>query len=226
MIDMSKIYSSKNYGDFKIINYYNSTRVEIEFILTGFKLIARSHSIKRGMVKDKLFPKLYGVGFVGDGEHLPTISGRCTKVYDAWTGILERCYCPKLHKIHPTYIGVTATKDWHNFQNFAEWYSLNYVEGFHLDKDIKQRGVKNKIYSPETCIFVSHRDNVVEGSAKNYRVRDPGGIVYEVYNMAEFCRRNDLTKSGMIAVNSGRANHHKGWTKAQIIANDNNILKG
>ena len=75
--------------------------------------------------------------------------------------MLTRCYSEKEHKKHPTYIDCEVRDEWRNFQNFAKWYENNYytVKGeiMHLDKDILVK--HNKIYSPETCIFVPQAIN-------------------------------------------------------------------
>ena len=75
--------------------------------------------------------------------------------------MLERCYDKKLHEKRPTYKDCEVSKKWHNFQNFAKWYYNNYYEvddeTMCLDKDILIKG--NKIYSPETCIFVPQTIN-------------------------------------------------------------------
>ena len=60
-----------------------------------------------------------------------------------------------------TYIGCEASEEFHNFQNFGSWDSENYYtvknEVMCLDKDILVKG--NKIYSPETCIYVPQTIN-------------------------------------------------------------------
>ena len=75
--------------------------------------------------------------------------------------MLTRCYSDKYHKKQPTYIGCNASKEFHNFQNFGCWDEENYytVEGqrMELDKDILVK--HNKIYSPETCIYVPQTIN-------------------------------------------------------------------
>ena len=75
--------------------------------------------------------------------------------------MLQRCYSEKEHERHPTYIGCEVYEGWHNFQNFAKWYKDNYYEVGNekmcLDKDILFKG--NKIYSPDTCIFVPETIN-------------------------------------------------------------------
>jgi hypothetical protein len=51
--------------------------------------------------------------------------------------------------------------EWHNFQNFAEWFCKNYCDAsmdkWQLDKDIIVPG--NRVYSPETCCFVPNAVN-------------------------------------------------------------------
>lgn len=75
--------------------------------------------------------------------------------------MLNRCCSGKLHKRESTYINCKVCDEWLNFQNFSEWFKNNYyeVEGqrMELDKDILNKG--NKIYSPNTCIFVPHNIN-------------------------------------------------------------------
>ena len=59
--------------------------------------------------------------------------------------------------IQPTYKEVLVHKEWHNFQNFAEWYNNNYKENYCLDKDIICKDCK--IYSSNTCAFVPREIN-------------------------------------------------------------------
>ena len=81
------------------------------------------------------------------------------KSYSVWSGMLNRCY----NKKHPNkaYIGCSVCEEWYNYTNFEKWFDENYYtidgEEIELDKDILIRG--NKIYSPDTCIFVPKRIN-------------------------------------------------------------------
>lgn len=93
---------------------------------------------------------VYGVGVKGDG--VATVNGKTTKAYVAWNHMLGRCYCPKSLSKYPTYTGCSVCNEWLFFPTFKEWFDNNYIAGFHLDKDLLVAG--NKIYSPDTCVFV------------------------------------------------------------------------
>jgi hypothetical protein len=84
----------------------------------------------------------------------PTINGIKIKhpAYIAWQSMLNRCYDSKYKEKYPTYVGVTCCTEWLLFTTFARWFKQNYIDGYHLDKDLLYKS--NKIYSPKTCIFV------------------------------------------------------------------------
>jgi hypothetical protein len=77
--------------------------------------------------------------------------------------MLERCYSEKHRDKHSAYAECTVCDEWHCYQTFAKWYEENYYiidgERIHLDKDILVKG--NKVYSPETCMFVPQRINMM-----------------------------------------------------------------
>ena len=211
MLDISKTYNSNNCGPFKILNYINCYSVEIEFFITGYKTTAQASHIRRGEVKDKLSPAVFGVGFTGEGEHEPSMNGKDTKPYKTWKNMIKRCYSHKSQVKNPTYIGCSVDPIWHNFQKFGAWYDANYIEGYDLDKDIKIDG--NKVYAPENCKFVSRKENNIKAKAKHYIFTSPNGETVNVYNLSEFCRENGLNSSAMASVAIGKRNHHKQWTK-------------
>ena len=211
MLDINKVYTSNKHGDFKVVNYRSSSEVEIEFLATGYQCKVDASNIRRGTIKDLLTRTIVGVGFIGGLTHKTSINGVRTKEYTTWHNMLERCYSEKAQAIHPTYKGCTVCDEWHNFQNFAKWFLANNKDGLHLDKDIKTKG--NKVYSPENCMFVSQVDNNNEAHSTNYTFTNPGGVNVAIYNLAEFCRDNNLTKGSMYRVNSGKRKSHKGWTK-------------
>lgn len=75
------------------------------------------------------------------------------RYYRAWVAMLARCYSTKYRERHPTYIGCTVSKEWLTFSNFKNWMQKQDWEGKQLDKDLLIRG--NKVYSADTCVFVS-----------------------------------------------------------------------
>lgn len=97
---------------------------------------------------------VHGVG-INDADYAvkPRVKGEMVecKAYGSWKNMLERCYSAKYHRIQPTYIGVKVCGDWLSFMAFRKWWAENQVDGWQLDKDLLS---DDRIYSPETCIFV------------------------------------------------------------------------
>jgi hypothetical protein len=99
---------------------------------------------------------VYGVG-INDANYAVKPRGPDGKrllcpYYETWRGMLKRAYSSKYHTHRPTYIGVTVCEEWHSFMAFRAWMMTQDWEGKHLDKDIIAPG--NKVYSPNTCVFV------------------------------------------------------------------------
>lgn len=88
--------------------------------------------------------------------------------YKQWSAMLGRCYSGYVHSKQKTYIGCKTCEEWHKFSNFFEWYKLNHIDGYMLDKDILFKG--NKLYSPDTCCFVPNDINVMFSHKTNHRV--------------------------------------------------------
>ncbi|HZK25003.1 MAG TPA: hypothetical protein VFC74_06415 [Oscillospiraceae bacterium] len=73
--------------------------------------------------------------------------------YKVWRDMIKRCYSAKFQESRPTYIGCTVSDKWLTFSNFTGWMKNQDFEGKQLDKDLLFEG--NKVYSPETCVFVT-----------------------------------------------------------------------
>jgi len=214
----AEIYESNNSGAFIIIDRDGYERVTVQFTKTGYTTVTTNQNVQKGQVKDKLRPSVYGVGFVGVGHYTPRVNGNISKSYQTWISMLERCYSHLQSLNNPTYEGCTVCSDWHNFQIFAEWFNSNYIEGYHLDKDIKIKG--NKMYSPFSCMFVSEQENVEEAHAKSYSLISPAGDVVSVYNMSKHCREHGLSTGHMSSVVNGNRQSHKGWTIDTLTDNE------
>ena len=77
--------------------------------------------------------------------------------YRTWKSMISRCYSIKTQDKHPTYRGCSVSDEWLTFSNFRAWMAAQDWEDKHLDKDLLFEG--NKIYSPETCVFISQTVN-------------------------------------------------------------------
>lgn len=77
--------------------------------------------------------------------------------YLAWRNMLERCYSEAWHKKYPTYIGCSVSEDWKYLSKFKIWMEQQEWEGMQLDKDLLFES--NKVYSEETCVFVTSMVN-------------------------------------------------------------------
>lgn len=118
---------------------------------------------------------VFGVG-INDSNYVTnkkeTINGKRAMVwqcpfYVCWSSMLRRCYSKVYQKKQPTYAGCTVCNEWLTFSNFKAWMEQQDWEGKHLDKDILFAG--NKVYSPETCVFVSRSLNAFIFDASSYR---------------------------------------------------------
>lgn len=92
--------------------------------------------------------------------------------YKKWKDMLKRCYSKPFQKSRGTYKGCEVCDEWLIFTNFKSWMENLDWEGKELDKDIKGDG---KIYSPETCLFVSKRINTFVEWSTNSR-STPRGV--------------------------------------------------
>ena len=92
-------------------------------------------------------------------------------LYQVWEGMKKRCYGinSRGYKWYGAK-GVVVCDEWkHDPVAFIQWGLANgYEKGLQIDKDIlsKSLGVF-PIYSPETCCFISKKDNLTE---RNKRV--------------------------------------------------------
>ncbi len=161
------IYKSNNCGDFMVTKYNTSYNVEVRFTATGYETSTQRGQILAGNVKDPFSPSLYGVGFIGKGKHkgYTKKKGKVTRAYQNWHNMLERCYNEKTQERNPTYKGCKVVADWHNYQNFADWHEVNFIEGCSLDKDLIVFG--NREYSPELCSYVPPKINNLLHTRKN-----------------------------------------------------------
>lgn len=146
------VFESKSYGLFEVLSRYPG-RAVIRFLSTGFTTDVDKKSVYSGLVKDKLSPEIYGLGYYGNGNFTTTLPKADSEKYlEIWHTMFKRCYSKKVHETHKTYVGCSVSPEWHDFQNFASFCTLYRKDSWQLDKDLLIKG--NKIYGPDTCVWL------------------------------------------------------------------------
>jgi len=136
--------------------------------------------------------------------------------YSVWTHMLERCYSAKLQEKYPTYKGCSVSEEWLTFSNFKRWMEKQDWEGLQLDKDILFSG--NKVYSKETCVFVSGMVNNFTIDRGNDRGEWPLGVCWhkEKSKFRSRCR-NPFTKKGEhLGYFTCELEAHQEWLKRKL----------
>lgn len=100
---------------------------------------------------DYVVQKFETIGYV-NGKRKKKMVWVCP-YYRSWVSMLGRCYSAKCQERRPTYLGCTVSEDWLTFSNFKAWMVQQNWKDNQLDKDLLFEG--NKVYSPETCVFVT-----------------------------------------------------------------------
>lgn len=170
-----------------IIEYFSYSNITVKFVSTLSTGETRTYirynqnyvNFKKGELRSPYDCNVCGIGYMGDG---PYNSKNSPKFYDHWTNMITRCYNPKSWETRPRYKGCSVHPYFHNFQNFCYWCEQNYyeVDGYEtmcLDKDILL--TNNKVYGPNTCIFVPQTINkLFTYNQDNGKIGIPPGLTY------------------------------------------------
>lgn len=126
--------------------------------------------------KFKRYNKLFDVGVYKTGLKYNSKSIQ----YKYWFSLLDRCYNKQRKHTH-RYKDCIVCEEWFTFSNFYQWFDENYYEvdghKMNLDKDLLFKD--NKIYSPETCVFLPHKINCLFNRSQSQRGDLPIGVYYE-----------------------------------------------
>jgi hypothetical protein len=186
-LDYNTVYQSNNFGPFIIIgeegqDSNHHRKVRIKFINTGYETIVLLSNIRKGNVKDDSIKPLRDVSDFSKSDKDKFI---INKLRTIWHSMFKRCE-DENHKEFNAYggIGVSIDPSWRDFNTFLndckylpqydKFYNDPY--NYQLDKDYLQLEIPKckRIYSKDTCVFISNRDNT------NLRV-------------LEYARSNELT---------------------------------
>lgn len=173
-----QIYKNGHGYEFEVTDYKDAKHVTVQFCdETRYTVEVTSSDILRGKVKNLYGKTVHGIGYFGVGPYKSEdYSGKMTKQYSCWIGMLDRCY----KRTSLTYEDKFVNPLWHCFQNFAEWCKDRKGFdnlGWELDKDLIKLG--NKEYGPNTCAFVPQEINVlVSSTSKVSRGQYPVGTYF------------------------------------------------
>jgi hypothetical protein len=182
-----KIFPTNSSGDVLIGEYLGNKRYKVTFLASGNTGEYDTSAIRKGHIRDNLLKTGFNIGFIGNGRFKSAINRKPTYEYIVWRNMLMRCYSEEVQKIYKTYMGCTVCEEWHNFQNFAEWYyeqRNHHEKDFHLDKDLVLPD--NKVYCPEYCRLIPKRLNraLVLGSKKSiYRAKNKFVVTSSVLSL-------------------------------------------
>ncbi len=203
---VGSIHHTKRSGDIEVLGYESYEKVHVKFLDTLNDTHCRADHIRKGEVRDKLRASVYGHGYFGYGKY--TSTGEQKRAYKTWCGMLSRCYNEDFLSRNKTYVGCYVSDAWLCYQEFAEWYNNNYPsdgKNYDLDKDIKIDG--NKLYGPDTCMFVTRANNASKAMGahgEKWFLSDKLGQLFIVINQSEFSRVHGLNKSHLSSVLRGK----------------------
>jgi hypothetical protein len=215
---VGNIYRNSIDLEYKIIEKIDSTTFVVKFTNSGYETKSSITTISNGLIRDYLNPSIFGVGMLG---YASKINNKIA--YSKWYSMLDRCY-------NPAYVGykfyggngITVCDRWFRFDYFLE--DIPKIDGYneelflhkklHLDKDIKQFDMEFKIYSLDTCMFVSQKENELY---RKYSIQQdfiaitPLGEIFYGKSVNQFARDYNLDISNISACLNGRHRHHRGW---------------
>jgi len=135
----------------------------IRFLNTQYETLVTQFHINAGSIKDYMEPDVYGVGYWGADPKTLTYSKR---EYALWNRLLARVYGG--YKQNASYKDVIVCARWFCFKHFLE--DIRTLNGYdkwceqgsdyQLDKDELSKRLGFKVYSPQTCQFISAEKNL------------------------------------------------------------------
>ena len=129
------------------------------------------------LYKYKKTKLLHGVG-INDADYPVIHHDKNRKIvwrcpfYKVWSGMISRCYTDRQR----CYIDCSVVPEWHSFMTFRSWMITQDWKGKCLDKDIIMP--LNRIYAPNTCIFITQDINKLLNEQSEKRGKYPLGVYF------------------------------------------------
>ena len=163
---------------------------------------------------DYVVKKFETIGYVG-GKRKQKLVWICP-YYRAWQNLLKRAYSKSFQERQPTYIGCSVSEEWKRFSNFRKWMVSQDWEGKQIDKDLLVEG--NKVYSEETCVFVSRAVNMFMIDRGASRGEWLIGVCRHKRddNFQSHCRNPFTKKQEYLGLFVNEQEAHQAWLKRKI----------
>ena len=148
----------------RIVDFTRHDDVTIEFLdLHNMKKKTTYSNFKNGGIKNPYDRTIRGIGYLGEGEYMTNQSLHERRAFGIWCGMIDRVYNEEKRSKYETYSDCIICDEWQNYQIFREWYDKEFyqvgTERMHIDKDILYKN--NRVYSPQTCLLVPQRINML-----------------------------------------------------------------
>lgn len=156
------------YGETYVVLELKGSKSLIKFLGSGTIMNTTNRQIKSNQIKDPV-ASLY-TGVINDVSP----DDKESKSHVKWRSMISRVYSEKALLKRPTYKNTTVCDEWKTYSNFKVWFDANYIEGYHLDKDIKV--LNANVYSPDTCIFLPQELNSITCVSDRIRGDLPLGV--------------------------------------------------
>ena len=162
---VGSIFPTKKYGDVEIVERVENKKVLIRFHNTSFiKKVSLDAVIKGNVRDDSVTTRIAGCGI--DDTTYPkyeNVGGKLIwlcEAYRDWYDLIQRTCNINYKRKHTAYVDCTICEEWKYFSSFKNWVDNQPNKDWkncQLDKDLLFRG--NNQYSPNTCVYISHKVN-------------------------------------------------------------------
>ena len=196
-IDISRLQYSNNYGAFRVIEFIKSyddkknVMADIEFVATGTRKRVFAKHIKSGDIKDE------NATFITPLD-TTLLQPRIRewridyKLHEIYKHMESRCLDQRSdHYAMYGKLGIKICDRWLNswqvfiqdarlFDQFQKFY--RYPTIYQIDKDYKQLSIpkEQRVYAPETCMFLHYYDNANIRYFEAAQIRTSGSKYYGV----------------------------------------------
>ena len=175
---LNKVFPTNQGYEVKVIEYITGHKITVKFLDEhGVIKTTGITSLLRGTVSNP-YSKIKRTvhGYIGAGKYKTRVNDKMTDSALIWYAMMYRCYDPKTQAKRPTYKDVIVCDEWHNFQNFSEWFykQTDWQKGWHIEKDFINGD--QRVYSPDNCCFVPNELNSLVISCNASRGHLPIGV--------------------------------------------------